>query len=73
MSAFAGFTNPYRDPQSVPEIYRTHSSLRKLFKSDGSYVRHAEDPVTMWAIDVLHRACNMPLVCCARIIRGGTD
>ncbi|WP_168466263.1 hypothetical protein [Aphanizomenon sp. UHCC 0183] len=37
----------------LPEKYRQHINLKKLFKADGSYVRPAEDPVTMWAIQIL--------------------
>jgi type I restriction enzyme M protein len=61
MSAFTNFSNQYRDPSHVPELYRNHPNLRKLFKLDGTYVRPAEDPVTMWAIDVLHREYKVPL------------
>jgi type I restriction enzyme M protein len=55
MNAFANFTNPFRDPANVPAQYRNHFNLSKLFKVDGSYTRPAEDPVTLWAIDILHR------------------
>ena len=58
---FSNFTNPYQNPAAVPELYRTHSALQKLFKADGAYVRPAEDPVTIWAIDVLHREYGVPL------------
>jgi type I restriction enzyme M protein len=61
MPSFNVFTNPFRDPKQVPEHYRKHPSLQTLFKSDGSYVRPAEDPVTMWAIDILHQEHNVPL------------
>ncbi len=61
MSAFDNFTNPFKDSKSVPENYRNHPSLRRLFKVDGSYMRPAEDPVTLWAIDILHREYNVPL------------
>jgi type I restriction enzyme M protein len=61
MSEFEQFTNMYRDPSNVPATYRNHPSLRKLFKTDGFYVRPAEDPVTIWAIDVLHKKYNVPL------------
>lgn len=50
---FDDFTNPFRDPASVPDEYRHHPSLQKLFRADGSYVRPAEDLVTLWAIDKL--------------------
>ncbi len=55
------FTNPFQDPSSVPSQYRQHAALQKLFKADGSYIRPAEDPVTMWAVDILHREYNVPL------------
>jgi type I restriction enzyme M protein len=58
---FANFTNPYRNPADAPEKYRKHSSLRKLFREDGNYVRPAEDPVTLWAIDLLHTEYGVPL------------
>ena len=58
---FSNFTNPFQSPASVSESYRQHSSLQKLFKADGAYVRPAEDPVTIWAIDVLHREYSVPL------------
>jgi type I restriction enzyme M protein len=61
MSAFDHFTNPFKEPASVPENLRRHPSLRKLFKVDGSYVRPAEDPVTLWAVDILHRDYKVPL------------
>jgi type I restriction enzyme M protein len=61
MPSFDVFTNPFKDPNNVPEHYRKHPSLQKLFKVDGSYVRPAEDPVTMWATDILHQAYNVPL------------
>ncbi|GAB4383822.1 MAG: hypothetical protein Kow00121_46370 [Elainellaceae cyanobacterium] len=59
--SFANFTNPYRNPADVPEDYRKHPNLSKLFKTDSTYVRGAEDPVTMWAIDILHREYSVPL------------
>lgn len=61
MTAFANFTNPYQDPARVPKLYRDHPSVRKLFKTDGTYVRPAEDPVTMWAFDILHQQYGVPL------------
>lgn len=61
MSAFSNFTNPYQNPTNVPAYLRNHFNLNKLFKADGSYVRGAEDPVTIWAIDVLHRHYSVPL------------
>lgn len=61
MSAFDNFTNPFGDPKAVPEKLRHHPSLRRLFKADGSFVRPAEDPVTLWAIDILQREYKVPL------------
>ena len=58
---FKDFTNPFQDPASVPSHYRQHPTLQKLFRTDGTYVRPAEDPVTMWAIDVLVREYGVPL------------
>lgn len=59
--SFNNFTNPFQNPAEVPEEYRKHPNLAKLFKADGSYIRPAEDPVTMWAIDTLHREYGVPL------------
>lgn len=58
---FASFDNPYRDPADVPEKYRRHFSLAKLFLANGGYVRPAEDPVTLWAIEILHEEYGVPL------------
>lgn len=58
---FTNFTNPYQNPSSVPENYRKHSNLSKLFRADGAYVRPAEDPVTVWAIALLHEEYGVPL------------
>lgn len=58
---FTNFTNPYQNPANVPSNYRSHFNLAKLFKADGTYVRPAEDPVTIWAIDLLHREYGVPL------------
>jgi hypothetical protein len=58
---FANFTNPYRDPADAPEEYRKHPSLKKLFREDGNYVRPAEDPVTIWAVEILHKEYGVPL------------
>jgi type I restriction enzyme M protein len=58
---FKDFTNPFQDPASVPSHYRQHPALQKLFRTDGTYVRSAEDPVTMWAIDILVREYDVPL------------
>ncbi|MDZ7956331.1 MAG: hypothetical protein RMY34_00215 [Aulosira sp. DedQUE10] len=49
---FSDFTNPYQNPANIPQKYRQHINLQKLFKADGSYVRPAEDPVTMWALEI---------------------
>ncbi|MEA5569353.1 hypothetical protein, partial [Anabaena sp. UHCC 0399] len=51
---FSDFTNPYQNPANIPQNYRQHINLRKLFKADGSYVRPAEDPVTMWVLQMYH-------------------
>jgi type I restriction enzyme M protein len=58
---FSNFTNPYKNPADIPAQYRQHMNLQKLFKSDGSYVRPAEDPVTMWAIEILVEEYGVPL------------
>jgi len=58
---FDSFTNPFKNPANAPKIYRNHPSLRKLFLANGSYVRNAEDPVTLWIADKLHREYNVPL------------
>ena len=58
---FNNFTNPYQNPANVPEVYRKHTNLSKLFKVDSTYVRPAEDPVTVWAIDLLHQEYGVPL------------
>lgn len=55
---FSSFTNPYQNPADVPEEYRRN--LQKLFKADGSYVRPAEDPVTLWAINLLVEKYGVP-------------
>jgi type I restriction enzyme M protein len=57
----AKFTNPFQDPAKVPLQYRQHAALQKLFKPDGPYVRPAEDPVTVWAIDLLTSEYGVPL------------
>ena len=59
--SFDNFTNPYQDPANVPEAYRRHANLSKLFQVDGSYIRPLEDPVTLWAIALLHDQYNVPL------------
>jgi len=60
---FSDFTNPYQNSADVPEKYRNHPATSKLFRSDGSgaYVRPAEDPVTMWAINLLVEEYGVPL------------
>ncbi len=58
---FNNFTNPYQNPADVPEKYRKDSALQKLFKADGSFVRPAEDPVTIWAIAILVNEYRAPL------------
>jgi len=59
--AFENFTNPFKDPAEAVAKYRAHPRLSKLFQSDGTYTRPLEDPVTLWAVDVLHREYNVPL------------
>jgi type I restriction enzyme M protein len=58
---FTNFTNPYQNPSNVPEEYRKHHNLSKLFKADGTYVRPAEDPVTVWGMALLHQEYGVPL------------
>ncbi|QSJ18320.1 N-6 DNA methylase [Nostoc sp. UHCC 0702] len=58
---FSNFTNPYKNPADIPQKYRQHMNFQKLFKSDGSYVRPAEDPVTIWAIEILVEEYGVPL------------
>ncbi|YAF93743.1 MAG: restriction endonuclease subunit M [Nodularia sp. CChRGM 3473] len=58
---FSNFTNPYQNPANIPQNYRQHINLHKLFKADGSYVRPAEDPVTMWALQILVEEYGVPL------------
>lgn len=58
---FDNFTNPFKDPANVPAHYRSHPSLSKLFMANGNFVRPAEDPVTIWAIDILHGEYAVPL------------
>lgn len=58
---FDNFINPFQYPASVLAKYRSHFRLQKLFKSDGSYVRPTEDPVTLWAIDILVCEYGVPL------------
>lgn len=58
---FENFNSTFKDPANVPEQYRTHPRLQKLFQPDGSYTRPIEDPVTLWAVDILHSQYNVPL------------
>ncbi|HKZ84389.1 MAG TPA: hypothetical protein VJ793_12110 [Anaerolineae bacterium] len=58
---FSDFANPFKNPADVPEEYRQHPRLQRLFQPDGSFTRPLEDPVSLWAIDVLHREYNVPL------------
>lgn len=60
---FSDFTNPYKNPTDIPEKYRKDPNLGNLFLSDGSgkYVRPLEDPVTMWAIQILKEEYGVPL------------
>jgi type I restriction enzyme M protein len=61
LMSFANFTNPYKSSADVPVDYRKHPSLSKLFKADDTYARPAEDPVTLWAIALLHQEYGVPL------------
>jgi len=58
---FEKFTNPFKNPADALDKYRAHSRLNKLFQSNGTYTRASEDPVTLWAVDVLHHKYNVPL------------
>lgn len=58
---FENFTNPFQNPANVPNEYKTHARLSKLFQANGTYTRPQEDPVTLWAVDVLYRQYNVPL------------
>ncbi|MFQ3618755.1 MAG: hypothetical protein SNJ50_18860 [Cyanobacteriota bacterium] len=58
---FANFTNPYQNPADVPENYRKHPAIARRFRPDGTYLNTLEDPVTLWAIDILHREYGVPL------------
>jgi len=58
---FTNFTNPYQNSANVPEDYRKHSAIARRFKADGTYLNPLEDPVTIWAIDLLHREYGVPL------------
>jgi len=59
--SFANFTNPYQNPADVPEEYRKHPATARRFRPDGTYLNTLEDPVTLWAIDILHREYGVPL------------
>src|SRR3712207_2930760 len=58
---FENFTNPFPTPAQVPEKYRERLELRALFQPGGTYKNAAEDPVTMWAISVLHEDYGVPI------------
>src|SRR5215216_1719174 len=58
---FENFINPFQNPANVPDEYRNHPRLGRLFQANGTYIRPLEDPVTMWAIHVLHCKYNVPL------------
>ncbi|MEH2122821.1 HsdM family class I SAM-dependent methyltransferase [Nostoc sp.] len=60
---FSDFTNPYQNAADIPQKYRQHINLQKLLLSDGSgkYVRPLEDPVTIWAIQILEEEYGVPL------------
>jgi len=58
---FHNFTNPFKDVSSIPEMYRTHQNLQRLFQADGTYRRPVKDPITLWAIDILRRDYGVPL------------
>ncbi len=45
----------------MPEKYRKHSLTSKRFLQDGSYVNEKEDPVTIWAIEILETESGVPL------------
>ncbi len=58
---FSNFTNPYQNSANVPEVYRKHPTIARRFKADGTYLNPLEDPVTIWAVEVLHREYGVPL------------
>lgn len=58
---FSNFTNPYQNPANVPHKYRNHPEISRFFKTDGTYIRPVEDPVTVWAIAILETEYNVPL------------
>ena len=45
---FENFINPFQNPANVPDEYRNHPRLGRLFQANGTYIRPLEDPVTMW-------------------------
>lgn len=58
---FPEYRDQFKNPADVPAEYRAHASTQKLFSPDGRYIRPLEDPVTLWAIDVLHKEYGVPL------------
>ncbi len=58
---FSDFTNPFKNPSDVPDEHRKHPKLQKLFQESRAFVRPAEDPVTLWAIDILTKEYGVPL------------
>lgn len=58
---FTAFANPYQDPTIVPDKYQNHPAIARRFRHDGTYLNPLEDPVTLWAIDILHREYGVPL------------
>jgi type I restriction enzyme M protein len=58
---FPDFNNPFKNHAAVPLKYREHASTQKLFRPNSSYIRPKEDPVTLWAIDILHTQYGVPL------------
>jgi hypothetical protein len=50
MSYFDNFDNPFPTPRNVPEKYRQHPALQRLFVSDDAYLIPAEGPVQRWAV-----------------------
>lgn len=58
---FPEYRDQFKNPADVPAEYRSHASTQKLFRADGTYLRPKEDPVTLWAIDVLHKEYGVPL------------
>ncbi|MDT5061718.1 MAG: type restriction enzyme protein [Acidobacteriota bacterium] len=58
---FPEYNEAFKNPASVPVTYREHASTQKLFRPNGKYIRALEDPVTLWAIDVLVNQYGVPL------------